>query len=82
MEDASLSNCFQVNDHQGNWGPKDSWGNVRECVRLYQRCMGLCDHRSERVFVLQTVYERWKYGRERRGLVDGCGLVGGKPGTP
>lgn len=72
MEDASLSNWFQVNDHQGNKGPKDSWDSVHVCLCL-------CPYRSECVFVLQTEYERWKYGR---GLVEACGLVGGKPGAP
>jgi len=36
---------------------------------------------SESVFVHQTKYERLKYGRVGE-LVDGCGLVGGKPGSP
>lgn len=44
--------------------------------------MGLRTHRSERVFVLQTEYVKWKYGGDWGGGGDGCGLVGGKPGTP
>lgn len=66
MEDAFLSNWFQVNDHQGNKGPKDSWGDVHVSLCL-------CAHGCECVFVSQTEYERWKYGREGGGW---CGGVG------
>lgn len=58
MEDASLSNWFQVNDHQGNKGQKRLLG---QHVYLYRY---VCAHRSKCVFVFQTEYERWKYGRE------------------
>ena len=27
-----MSNGFQVNDHQGTLGPKDSWGKMCVCV--------------------------------------------------
>lgn len=52
MEDASLSNWYQVNDHQGNKGPKESWGNACMCVCAYV-LIGLC--------VFGAEFERWKY---------------------
>lgn len=34
MEEGTVSNRFQVNDHQGSLGPKGSWGYVHVCVSV------------------------------------------------
>lgn len=74
MEDAFLSNCLQVNDHQGNKGPKDSWGSAHMCVYAH-RLIGLSVCVADRILKMEI----WQ--RERR-WERSCGLDGGKPGTP